>query len=120
MNLSGGAGAQTKVYSSKLLIKVSNPLLLSLSQHNESNQNSKILPNLGKIILKKSLNSEYNMIWGEKMQRKRKNIGNTVREVDRMKNTKGTGFLTHFRLNRGITLLQKSHSMMHLHSVNKN
>lgn len=56
----------------------------------------------------------------KKCKGKEKISGNTGREVGRMKNTKGTGFLTHFRLNRGITLLQKSHSMIHLHSVNKN
>ena len=39
-------GHKHLVYSSKLLIKVSNPLLLSLSQHNVSNQNSKILPKI--------------------------------------------------------------------------
>ena len=54
----------------------------------------------------------------KKCKGKEKVSGNMGRGVTRVMNTKGIGFLTHFRLNRGITLLQKSHSMIHLHSVN--
>lgn len=74
MNLSGEGEHKHLVYSSKLLTKLSNPLL-TLNQHNVSNQNSKILPKIRKVSLKKSLNSEYNIIWGENVK-ERKISGN--------------------------------------------
>lgn len=54
------------------------------------------------------------------MQKKRKSgMDNVGRVVGRMENINGIIFLTHFRLNKGITFSQKSHNMMYLYFVNK-